>query len=390
MYKYPGLRFEKFDLHVHTPASHDFAEKDVTAEQVVKQALDQGLCGIAVTDHNTGDFVDEVKAAAKGRPLTVFPGVEICCTGGKSGIHIIALLDTDKEKKHIAGLLTAIGISPDDFGKKDAVTSRAPYEVISTITSAPYNGIAVLAHSTSSKGVLHDITGKTRQKIFEHSGLLAVETSQADFTDPEKKSRRKRAVDLLDGKDPNYANRRLGVYIVSDSREEPTASQHTLAGIGANWTYFKVDAEPSLESLRQCLIDRDVRIRQQFEMKTAIYPQILEVGITGGFFDGEKAPFHQGLNSILGAKGAGKSLLVEFMRFVLNQPTSQADLRDDYERKLAKRLETYGTIVLRLVDETGTEYEVERTFDPSRDNPYRETHHDSIANSFNVLFLSQN
>lgn len=390
MYKYPGLRFEKFDLHVHTPASHDFAEKDVTAEQVVQQALDQGLCGIAITDHNTGDFVDAVKASSKGRPLTVFPGVEICCTGGKSGIHIIALLDTDKEKKHIDGLLVTIGISPDDFGKKDTVTTRAPYEVIHIITSEPYKGIAVLAHCTSSKGVLHDITGKTRQKIFEHPGLLAVETSQTDFTNPEKKSRRKRAVDLLDGKDPNYANRRLGVYIVSDSREDPTVNQHTLAGIGANWTYFKVDVEPSLESLRQCFIDRDVRIRQQFELKPAVYPQILEVSVTGGFFDGEEVAFHQGLNSILGAKGAGKSLLVEFMRFALNQPTSQADLRDDHERKLLKRLETYGTVALQLIDETGTEHEVERTYDPSHDNPYREKHHDSIANSFNALFLSQN
>lgn len=391
MCKYPGLRFEKFDLHVHTPASHDFTGKDVTAEQVVQQALDQGLCGIAITDHSTGDFVDEVKAAANDRPLTVFPGVEICCTGGKSGIHIIALLDTDKGKKHIAGLLAAIGISPDDFGKKDAVTSRAPYEVINIITSAPYNGIAVLAHCTSSKGVLHDITGKTRQKIFEHPGLLAVETSQTDFTDPDKKSRGKRAVDMLDGKDINYANRKLGVYIASDSKENPTASQHTLAGIGANWTYFKVDAEPSLESLRQCFIDRDVRIRQHFDFKAVVvYPQILEVDITGGFFDGEKVAFHQGLNSVLGAKGAGKSLLVEFMRFALNQPTSHADIRDDHERKLESRLETYGTVTLRLVDETGTEHEIERTYDPSRGNLYREAHHDSIANSFNTLFLSQN
>jgi DNA repair ATPase RecN len=390
MQKYPGLRFEKFDLHVHTPASHDFAEKGVTAEQVVQQALDQGLCGIAVTDHSTGDFVDEVKEAANGRPLTVFPGVEICCTGGKSGIHIIALLDTDKGKKHIAGLLAAIGISPDDFGKKDAVTSRAPYDVFNFIASAPYNGIAVLAHCTSAKGALHDIMGKTRQKIFEHPGLLAVETSQADFTDPDKKNRGKRAVDVLDGKDPNYANRRLGVYIASDSREDPTASNHTLAGIGANWTYLKVDAEPSLESLRQCFIDRDVRIRQHFNLKTAVYPQILEVGITGGFFDGEEAAFHQGLNSVLGAKGAGKSLLIEFMRFALNQPTSQKDIRDDYERKLAGRLETYGTVALRLIDETGTEHEIERTYDPSGGNPYREEHHDSIANSFSVLFLSQN
>jgi DNA polymerase III alpha subunit len=206
MCKYPGLQFEKFDLHVHTPASHDFADKHVTATDIVNRALRQGLRGIAITDHNTGDFVDKVKAAAQGKRLAVFPGVEICCTGGKSGIHIIAILGEDKATKHVSALLAAIGIAPDDFGKNGAVTTKAPYEVIDIIASPPYRGIAVLAHCTSSKGVLHDITGTTRQKIFEHPGLLAVETSDTDFTDEQKKGTRKRAVDLLDGKDDNYGS----------------------------------------------------------------------------------------------------------------------------------------------------------------------------------------
>lgn len=387
--KYPGLSFEKFDLHVHTPASHDFPDKKVTPESVVERALDAGLRGIAITDHNTGEFIDKVKAAAKGKPLIVFPGVEICCTGGKSGIHIVAILGKDKGKKHVDGLLAAIGIAPDDFGKRDAATTKAPYEVIDTVASPTYGGIAVLAHCTSSKGVLHDITGVTRTKLFEHSGLLAVEVPEQDFTDPDKTREHKRAVDLLDGKDPNYACRRMGVYIASDSRKEGD-NQHCLGGIGSKWTYLKVDAEPTLESLRQCFIDRDVRIRQLFEYKPSVLPTILEVKVKGGFFDGEEAEFHRGLNSILGAKGAGKSLLVELIRFALGQPPTTDEIRDDHQRKLERRLETYGSVIVRLVDETGAEHELERTYNPSKNSPYREPHHESLASSFESLFLSQN
>jgi len=55
--KYAGLKFQKFDLHVHTPASHDFKDRKITPEQIFSQALKTGLKGIAITDHNTGQYI---------------------------------------------------------------------------------------------------------------------------------------------------------------------------------------------------------------------------------------------------------------------------------------------------------------------------------------------
>ena len=138
------------------------------------------------------------------------------------------------------------------------------------------NTIGVLAHCTSSKGVLHDITGLTRTKIFENPALLAVEASYHDFIDPEKIKKHIRAIDLLDGKDENYNFRRLGVYIASDSKGE-NDDNHNLNAIGSKYTYFKVDDEIDLESLRQCFIDRDVRIRQYFEYKEDFYPTLRQL-----------------------------------------------------------------------------------------------------------------
>jgi predicted metal-dependent phosphoesterase TrpH len=89
----PGLRFRKLDLHLHTPASRCFGDKSVTAEMIVAEAIQKGLAGIAVTDHNSAAWVDLVKAAAEHSDIVIFPGVEITCMGGTSGIHIIALFD---------------------------------------------------------------------------------------------------------------------------------------------------------------------------------------------------------------------------------------------------------------------------------------------------------
>ena len=52
--KEKGLNFHKIDLHVHTPASTCFPDKNITPENIVKAALSKGLSAIAITDHNTG------------------------------------------------------------------------------------------------------------------------------------------------------------------------------------------------------------------------------------------------------------------------------------------------------------------------------------------------
>ena len=105
-----GLRFEKFDLHVHTPASYDFIDKTVTPVQIVEEAITKGLKAIAITDHNTGEWVDKIIEAAEGKDLTIFPGVEIYCTGGEKGIHVIAILDVTKKTKHISAILSELKI----------------------------------------------------------------------------------------------------------------------------------------------------------------------------------------------------------------------------------------------------------------------------------------
>lgn len=130
----PGLRYRKLDLHLHTPASHDFEDKDVTPKQVVQAAIDAGLDGIAVTDHNTGAWVDEVKDAAHGTGLVVFPGVEISCAGGTGGIHVIALFDPKCTRQHVEGLLSTLEIPPEQFGSETVLTHKSPMDVANVIS----------------------------------------------------------------------------------------------------------------------------------------------------------------------------------------------------------------------------------------------------------------
>lgn len=378
-----GLQFKKLDLHLHTPASKCFADKSVTPEQIVSAALQAGLDGIAITDHNSGAFIDAVKKAAKDK-LTVFPGVELTCSFGKEGIHLIALFDPSKGTADIESLLGNLGLKPDQYGSEDTViTAETPIEVARIV--ARRGGVVVLAHANSTRGALADARGQQRVELIRCRDVHAAEGT--DFRDSALQASKRRVVDLLDGSG-DYC-RKLAVYQASDNPSGLNDGKHALAGIGTRVSFFKMDAI-NIESLRQCFCDSDVRIRQDFEFITIKYPRIVELAVTGGFLDGERAVFHPGLNSILGAKGTGKSLIVEFLRFVLDQQSTNEDVLNDHTAKLETRLDNYGEVQVVIQDETGHQFTVTRVFDPAQDNPYKEGNVGNMAQLFPVLFLSQN
>lgn len=377
-----GLQFAKLDLHVHTPASKCFGNKAVTPPQIVKTAIDAGLAGIAITDHNSGFMIDDLKKAA-GTQLVVFPGCEISCLGGKEGIHIVALFDPCCSTADINGLLSELGLSNADFGKSETIVQKDPAAVAEIIVKR--GGLAVLAHSNSTKGVLHDISGQQRTIIIQNHKFSAAEATDFDKSDLEQAH--KRVIDLLDGTD-NIYKRRLAVYQASDNPLPDNSGNHGLEGIGKRCAYFKLD-QINLEGIRQCFADPEVRIKQDFELSISQYPRIEKVVIKGGFFDNNEALFHEGLNSILGAKGAGKSLLVEFMRFVFSQPPTNEDIRRDHDSKLEERLQQYGSIEITISDDANQKICLSRIFNPAEDHPYNPELQYDIGQVFPVLFLSQ-
>lgn len=377
-----GLEFKKLDLHIHTPASACFGDRGVTAEQIVAAALKQELRGIAVTDHNSGAWIDDIKNAANAK-LVVFPGVELTCDGGKEGIHMIALFDPSTGTKDVESLLGNLGLTPAEYGNVTTVIHKAPIEIAAIIRER--GGLVVLAHANSSKGVLQDMAGQQRIQLLQCADVAAAEGT--DFQDATTQAKHKRVVDLLDGTDPNY-QRKLAVYQASDNPSGDGDGKHGLAGIGTRCSYFKLD-RIDIRGLTQCFADPDVRIRQDYENKSTVYPLVRSIKITGGFLDGQTATFHGGLNSVIGAKGTGKSLLVEFLRFGLNQPPTNEGVLADHDAKLEARLETYGSVELTLSDDLGQTFTVTRTLDPADDSPFADGRAD-IDQLFPALFLSQN
>ena len=386
-----GLTFKKCDFHIHTPASKCFEGK-ATEQQIVQKAIDFDLSAIAVTDHNTGEWVDKVKEAAKGTDLTIFPGVEI--TVGEAGIHLICLLDTNKGTIEIEDLLISLKIQREKFGKEDAYAPVTIEDAINTITK--HAGLAIFAHSASTNGALSKVVKQApRIELVQNPELLAAEIPNGE----------NKTYKVLTGGDPNY-KRILACYQASDNpaldengqivTSGDGSGKHTIEGIGYRHSYFCLDDKITLESLRQCFVDPKTRIllQEQYNTDTSDnppydHPYIKSINVRGGFLDGLNLEFHAGLNSILGAKGVGKSLLIEFLRFGLDRASTEKQILTDHESKLKNRLEDYSQVTVTITDSAGSDHEFTRTYNPADKNPYNNNTLD-VTQFFPVLFFSQN
>lgn len=76
----------RVDLHLHSTAS----DGTVVPAAVVSEAAERGLVGLALTDHDTVDGVEEAAAEAKRRGLRFLPAAEISANEPGRSVHLLS------------------------------------------------------------------------------------------------------------------------------------------------------------------------------------------------------------------------------------------------------------------------------------------------------------
>jgi len=335
-------KFWAVDFHVHTPGSADAKPENYgTPDELVKAAMDAGLDAIVVTDHNTTSWVDRVRIAAKATPLVVLPGVEISTSEG----HLLALWDEATPVEAINDVLVTLGIRSVDHGKlhiaADFGFAKAAEEV------AKAGGLAIAAHVDKPKGLLGLSVKAQLRKALLTEELSAVELVHMDR--------------LKDVKGPIGDARVLAVVQGSDTWAA-TKSAHAQSGIGARRTWIKA-ARPDLAGIRHALNDPDLRVVLT-EPGPVVYPVIDRVEVSGGFLSGQAIDLCPDLNCLLGGTGAGKSLVLEAIRFCLDQQvdrTAFGHIADEVESRLTSSLGSAGVVTV-LLTIAGERYRITRAF----------------------------
>lgn len=311
---YPGAKWWEFDFHTHTPASNDFMQAcnqttkdEVTPESWLQKFIKKGISCVAITDHNTGEWVDKLKQANQtlNNPLTLFPGVEISADGG---VHILAIFGPDKTTSDIDSLLGTVDYKGTK-GDSDAVTKESITKVIDIITEK--GGIAIPAHADREKG-LFQLTGNTLKQILENTNIFAIELCDENYLKPQLyRDKKIQWSEVLGSDTHNFKQDSFGKF-----------------------TWIKMDT-PNIEGLRLALIDGKTSVKRDMNTNPNQHSDYIieSLKVTKAKYMGREKPlnceFSPFLNTIIGGRGSGKSTLLEFMRFVFRRHNEIPDTIKD-------------------------------------------------------------
>ena len=342
MIHYKGARWYKCDFHLHTPASLCFKDKTVTPEQWINRVKELHLNCVAVTDHNTGEWIDKVKPIAQAEGIVVFPGVEITCDTSK--IHLLILFDTDKGTQDVNDFLIRCGINREDFAKSEAHSMKTVLEIAEMANAD--NAIVIPAHIDEYNGLGTCASKDVIEKLFDLEYINAVQFVHKDFlqtgiTVPGNEELKahinqyynnprleigydaiKKGYDsVVKAKQKN-----ISLLTFSDNPDLDEPSKHGLSGIGRVYSWIKMDENPDIEGLRQAFMFSD-RNANSFECETMPYSKpslwIKSIAIQNTTITKKDIVFNiefsPSLTTIIGGRGSGKSSILRFLRGVFDR-----------------------------------------------------------------------
>lgn len=276
------LRWIRADLHIHTPASEDYAEPDVGYLDILKEAERRELEIIAFTDHNTvygyeqfqreveflhtlehaGRLTDDEKERLDEyrrllQKITVLPGFEFT---SHYGAHILGIFPAEQSLSLIEATLIQLGVPPDQLkkgicGVPDTRHVTDAYEIISRA-----GGLVVAPHANGPNGVITETlrmgtSGQARIAATQHPALSALEfinfyTDHDKFTSP----------GFYNGKTDHY-DRRMFCIQGSDAhrlRRLPDSDVHTWHrhGIGDRYVELLL-SDNSFTALKELFASRN-------------------------------------------------------------------------------------------------------------------------------------
>ena len=349
-WRYPGARWWKFDFHTHTPMSVDYGKgpkqsalKLLEPKEWLLGFMRAGVDCVAVTDHNTGDWIDLLKEELNEleavqhpefRPLHLFPGVELSVNGG---FHLLAIFDTDNMTSDIDSLIGAVDYDGSK-GDSNGVTRKSPAEVVDVVLNR--GGIPIPAHANSYKGLLRPTSEGSRRtaldantigQVLNIPDILAMEVTVADFKKPEL-----------------YLQRKLtwAEVLGSDSHHPHGGTEDRFPG--SHYTWVKM-AKPSLEGLRLALLDGGGFSIRRSDESEAFDPfalpnhyvesiDIVEARYMGRGPLSAKLDFNPWLNALVGGRGTGKSTVIHALRLVARRESdfealpTHSDSRETFKR----------------------------------------------------------
>ncbi len=300
-----GSDWRKWDLHFHTPSSHDYGDKLVTNQEIIDILFKNKISVVAITDHHTIDIVriKELQRIGKEKDILVLPGIEFLSDArGKVPIHFIGIFHENCNLEHIWGQIenkTNINKIKGEGKRPDEVYCDLEDTIKLVKTLGGITTIHAGEKTNSIENITHSLPHGEAQKT-EIANLIDIyELGKVDDKD-------------------GYINvvfpaigKHIPMIICSDN--------HNIKKYIIKENCW-IKADCSFEGLKQVIFEprQRVRIQSLKPHEKAEYQVIDSVQISHSDFHNQKIHFNQNLNSIIGGRSTGKSVLLGAIAKKLN------------------------------------------------------------------------
>lgn len=356
---YQGMQWFKADFQVQTPEdSKHWADVELRLgnprrPKIDGQISEQGIqdkartflrrCHelelqiIGITDHNFSEQLDaddwflthllrQNKSVAQelGRePIHFFPGFEV-----DIGYHVLCLFETTtkvNDLMRVNTVLTKLGLAePERFERGLPLPLRQRGETVSLsklldIVQGEYGGLVIPAHADQEDGLLQRPGNRLDYQLPD---LMALEVTQYPLNP--------KAAGILNGTNRDWARPgKQPAYVQSSDAKSLKTDEHgnpKANSLGYRYTWIKC-SQPSIAALKQAFRDQGSRISLEKVRPSdrETHPRIKSISLTNTrYLQDQTVVFSQNLNTLIGARGTGKSTILELLRMMFAREQSDA------------------------------------------------------------------
>lgn len=339
-----SLQVNPFDYVRRHKKSVDFQNEHEYNSAIVGACKERGIEVIAVTDHYRVLTAKGLLSAAWEAGIFAFPGFEAVA---KDGVHFLCLFDPRRDLDSLERVLGDCGVHDDC--DKSPVGKYYACDLLAE--SFKWEAICVAAHVAGHGGLLRVLSGQARIAAWKSDHLLACSLPGPISDAPED------VRPILENKNPDYQREFPPAVINAQDVSSPADFDKPGASC-----WIKM-SEISVEALRQAFLDPQSRIRLASDTPPEEHSELVAIAWQGGFLDGAAIHFNENLNVLVGGRGAGKSTVVESLRYVLGLEPLGEEARKAYEGIVRNVLRngTKISLILRSHRPSTQEYRIERT-----------------------------
>lgn len=285
--------FDYTQRHAKVAGSQTEAEYN---DAIAIACVDKGIDVVAITDHFRFDSSVTLADRLQREGIVIFPGFE---ANSSEGVHILCLFPPETTPSEMNALIGACDVP--DLKAESPLSNKTCEQLLKLVQER--GGIAITAHVTANAGLLKTLSGTTRMNAWKSVYHLAAAIPGPIEDVPDGH------LQICKNKNPDYKRDRPIAFVnAADVSKPEDFSKNSVTSL------VKM-TEVSIEGLKQAFLDAEGRILLNSDPSPTDYTRIVAVSWDQGLMSDQSIALNSGLNVLVGGRGAGKSTIVESIRY---------------------------------------------------------------------------